>query len=178
MNRRNTIKGLAAGTIGILVFGYWVKCSNIFDKTTNTIPTTIFSNNEQSTLSAIVDTIIPKGNDIGALDVGTDKFLEKLFEKCYESDIQDNIKTQLVAVDTSAKNKYSKLFSECSQEEREELLLTLSISENEDEKKFFDLIKAQTIRGFKTTKEVMLGYLNYEIAPGRYNGCVDVNTVS
>jgi hypothetical protein len=53
--------------------------------------------------------------------------------------------------------------------------LKFSVSENKNEKDFFDLMKAETIRGFNTSREVMLKYLNYKIQPGHYYGCVDVN---
>ena len=36
-------------------------------------------------------------------------------------------------------------------------------------------MKSETIRGFNTSREVMLQYLNYKIVPGHYYGCVDVN---
>ncbi|AOW20465.1 gluconate 2-dehydrogenase subunit 3 family protein [Urechidicola croceus] len=173
MNRRTTLKGLAAGSIGLLAFGYWAKEAGIF---TDDLPATLFSTSEQTTLSAITDTIIPKGDAIGALDVGTDKFLEKLLEKCYETDVQEKVKNQLFTLESSANNLYSTSFSNCTQTERESLLITLSTSKNEEEKEFFDLMKSQTIRGFRTSKSVMLDYLKHEIAPGRYNGCVDVNS--
>lgn len=175
MNRRNTLKGIAAGTIGLVAFAYWSNDWSLFD---DDAPQSIFSENQLSALTALTDTIIPKGNSIGALDVGTDKFLEKLFERCYEQDVQDNIKAQLMALNSSAETQHGNLYTDCSQKEREDLFLSLASSENENEKKFFDLMKSQTIRGFRTSKTVMLDYLKFEIAPGRYNGCVDVNALS
>lgn len=173
MNRRTSLKGIAAGAIGLAAFAYFANDWDIFG--IETTPS-IFTKPQQKTLSSLADTIIPKGNgDIGALDVGTDTFLEKLFEKCYESDIQGSIKTQLTSLNNKAQEKHQKAFAECSQEERETLFLSFSTSEQEEEKEFFELFKSQTIRGFSTTKEVMLDYLKFEIAPGRYSGCIDVN---
>lgn len=176
MDRRTTLKGLAAGSIGLLAFGYWAKDWSFFDE--NAIQSTIFSNTEQNTLSAIADTIIPKGNDIGALDMGMDTYLDKLIEKCYEKDFQENIKIQFLALNTSAENKYSNSFANCSQKEREGLLMAFANSDVKEEKEFFDFMKSQTIRGFRTSKKVMLDYLDYEMAPGRHNGSVNINTLS
>ena len=67
--------------------------------------------------------------------------------------MQDNVKTQLKALETSAKTTHKKSFVECTQAQREELLLKLSTSENKDEKDFFNLIKSETIRGFNTSKK-------------------------
>jgi hypothetical protein len=114
------------------------------------------------------------GNSIGALSVGVDKFLQKLIDDCYEKDAQDNVKTQLKSLEGSAKATNKKSFADCTQAQREELLLKLSTSTNKSEKDFFDLIKSETIRGFNTSQKVMQEYLGYKVAPGHYYGSVDV----
>src|SRR6185503_4089531 len=111
---------------------------------------------------SITDTIIPAGNSIGALSVGVDKFLQKLIDDCYEKDVQANVKAQLKALETSAQSIHKKLFADCIQSQREELLLKLSTSEVKAEKDFFDLVKSETIRGFNTSQKVMTEYLNYK----------------
>lgn len=134
-----------------------------------------FSASDQEILAFVADTIIPPGNSIGALSVGVDKFLQKLIDNCYDADVQENVRTQLSALDHSAKNTYGNHFKTCDQLQRETLLIKLSVSENQKEKDFFDLMKSETIRGFNTSREVMLQYLNYKILPGHFYGCVDVN---
>lgn len=133
-----------------------------------------FSFQEQSALASVADTIIPAGNSIGALSVGVDKYLQKLIDKCYEKEVQENIKTQLAALDTVAQNANGKSFSNCDQQQREILLLKFSASENKSEKDFFTLMKQETIRGFSTSREVMVNHLKYKPVPGHYYGCVDV----
>ncbi|HET6543922.1 MAG TPA: gluconate 2-dehydrogenase subunit 3 family protein, partial [Chryseolinea sp.] len=66
-------------------------------------------------------------------------------------------------------------FASCDQTQRQALLTKFSRSEDKNEKDFFTLMKSETIRGFNTSREVMLQYLNYKILPGHYHGCVDVN---
>jgi hypothetical protein len=131
---------------------------------------------DQDLLASVADTIIPAGNSIGALSVGVDKFLQKLFQDCYEQDVQQNIKNQLAKLDSKAQSQFGKTFPACSQQQRQELLLVFSTSAEKSEKDFFDLVKSETIRGFNTSKEVMLDYLHYKVVPGHYYGCVDVNT--
>ncbi len=178
MNRRESLKNIAAGTIGLAAFSYFLSCKDSTGSSDTSVAeeSSFFTSTEKNTLSSIADTIIPAGTSIGALSVGTDKFLERLFEKCYEKEVQENIKTQLAVLEQKAEQTHGSDFSECSQKQREDLLLVFSTAENEQEKDFFDLMKSQTIRGFRTSKEVMVKYLNYEIAPGRYHGCVDVKT--
>jgi hypothetical protein len=61
-----------------------------------------------------------------------------------------------------------------TQEEKEKTLLSLKDSEQEEEQKFYQLMRSNTILGFTTVKEVMVDYRKYQVAPGFYHGCVDV----
>lgn len=173
MNRRDTLKRLAVTTGGLIAIPSWANGWSLNDLVSHA---TTFTTTEQELLASIADTIIPAGDNIGALSVGVDKFLAKLFDKCYEKDIQDNVKAQLNALQKTAQSSFDKPFSACDQMQRQELLLKLSVSEDKMEKDFFDLIKSETIRGFNTSKEVMTNYLNYKVAPGHYYGCADVTT--
>jgi hypothetical protein len=177
MDRRNALKNIAIVSGGVITLPQWMVSCGISDSATH--PTS-FSNAEQKILASVADTIIPAGNPIaigtiGALSVGVDKFLIKLIDDCYEKDVQDNVKLQLKNLDESAKATYKKPFPDITQNERENLLLKLSASQNKPEKDFFDLVKSETIRGFNTSQKVMTEYLGYKIAPGHYYGCVDVN---
>ena len=170
MNRRDTIKKLMAASGALVTLPSWAESwtrpeVNSFRSS--------FLQEQQTILASVTDTIIPQGNDIGALSVGVDKFLQKLFDKCYEPAVGENVKKQLAALETNAQAALSKNFIACDQKQREALLLSFAASEDKSQKDFFDLVKSETIRGFNTSKEVMTKYLNYKIAPGHYYGCVD-----
>lgn len=172
MNRRTSLKTLMAASGALIALPAWAEGWSVSDVK---LGASIFSPIEQEMLSSVADTIIPAGNSIGALSVGVDKFLQKLFADCYESDVQENIKVQLEALEASSQLAHNKAYVSCDQAQRQELLLRLSVSGTKPEKDFFDLVKSETIRGFSTSKEVMLGYLDYKVVPGHYYGCVDVN---
>lgn len=127
----------------------------------------------QETLSAVVDAIIPYGSNIGGLSVGVDKFLQKLVDDCFEKEAQDNVKKQLQFLEGSAQTLHQKSFRNCDQHVREEMLLKLSVSEDPAQQEFFKVIKSETIRGFNTSREVMVNYLHFRQVPGHYYGCVD-----
>lgn len=133
-----------------------------------------FAVSEQEILTAVVDTIIPQGNSIGALSVGVDKFLQKLLNDCYDTVTQDNVKKQLNNLETMSLAAYGKSFASVDQLQRQELLIKMS-SDEKDKKDFFNLMKSETIRGFNTSKEVLGDHLKYKVVPGHYKGCVDVN---
>lgn len=173
MNRRQTLKQLFVATGGLVALPSWAR-----EWTPRDLPTysSIFSVAGQQTLAAVADTIIPGGNSIGALSVGVDRFLDRLLANCYEPAVQENVKSQLAALDTAAKGSFSKIFSECTQAQRQEMLLKFSSSAIQNEIDFFTLMKSETIRGFTTSKEVMSKHLGYKVAPGHYYGCVDVKS--
>ena len=102
--------------------------------------------------------------------------MQKLIDDCYETDAQHNIKTQLKALNESAKTTHKNSFTDCTQTQRETLLLKFSTSQKKEEKDFFDTMKSETIRGFNTSQKVMTEYLGYKVAPGHYYGCVDVKS--
>jgi hypothetical protein len=173
MDRRKAIKNLAIVSGGLITLPQWMVSCGISD---SAVHQTSFSIIEQKILASVTDTIIPAGNSIGALSVGVDKFLQKLIDECYEKDVQDNIKMQLKGLEESAKRAHKKSFAECTQSQRETLLLRISNSEDKAEKDFFNLIKSETIRGFNTSQKVMTDYLGYKVAPGYYYGCIDVKS--
>ena len=174
MDRRKSLKiigGSVAGIAGLVLVDWkW----QIVDRLTHS---GFFSFDEEQLISAIADTFIPTGlppkvptpdaQPIGALSTGTDQFLIKLFEHCYEKEEQELIKAQLKSLKKSG-------FGEFSREEREKVLLALKSSEIENENKFYSLMRSQTVNGFTTVKEVMADYRGYQVAPGFYHGCVDV----
>jgi len=170
MNRRNSLKTLIAGAGGLASLPAW---AHEWLPVSLPPPVGVFSSGEQQALASIADTIIPQGNAIGALSVGVDKFLVGLFEQCYEADVQENLKKQIVGLNTQAQEKHKHDFPECTPDQREALLVSWSSAGDESAKAFFDLMKSETIRGFNTSREVMLGYLKYKLVPGHYYGCVD-----
>jgi hypothetical protein len=174
MDRRKSLKLIGGSVAGIagLVLADWKW--HIIDRLTHA---GLFTFEEEQLIASIADTFIPEGmppilpsadaKPIGALSTGTDQFLIKLFEKCYEKEDQDLIKSQLKTLDNSG-------FLELTQAEKEQVLMSLKNSQNEEEKKFYDLMRSNTVMGFTTVKEVMVEYRGYQIAPGYYKGCVDV----
>jgi hypothetical protein len=64
-------------------------------------------------------------------------------------------------------------FVEGDQPQRQGILEDFSVSEDTILKEAFQLIKSETIRGFRTSRIVLTQYYNYKVAPGMYIGCED-----
>lgn len=170
MNRRKSIKHLATLSAGLISLPAWANGWRIETLNYNA---SVFSSSEQEILAAVVDAIIPAGDSIGALTVGVDKFLEKLFAQCYEVATQENVKRQLNNLETQALSEYGKSYSSADILQRQALLLKMAEDEP-DKKDFLKLIKSETIRGYSTSKEVMGDHLKYKVIPGHYKGCVEI----
>lgn len=170
-NRRNTLKKLALASTALVALPQWAHGWRAEDLN---ISGSSFSEDQQALLAAVADTIIPKGDAIGALDIGVDKFLIRLFDDCYEEDVRDNIKKQLAALDAGSESTYGASFLAQGQKDCEDLLMQFAGSEDEARKSFFRLIKGETIRGFSTSREVMIDYHHYQVAPGHFYGSVDL----
>ncbi|PCJ94087.1 MAG: hypothetical protein COA50_13110 [Flavobacteriaceae bacterium] len=170
MNRRSSLKKLMMASAGLVALPAWAQGW----EPENVGASSLFPFEEKEILAAVADTIIPSGDSIGALSVGVEKFLMRLFVDCYEQKVQDNIKEQLNALEKSANELHGQSFIHCSQTLRESLLLALLEVDDSPESDFFNLMKGETIRGFRTSRKVMMNHLDYVMAPGYYDGCVDV----
>ena len=171
MQRRTSLKLLGAAGAGIaglaLVDWKW----QILDRLTHA---GFFTYDQERLITSLAETLIPEGipggsgaAPIGALSTGTDQFLIKFFEKCLEKEEQEILIQELKVLQKRG-------FTVLTKQEREAILGEYSETEDQNQKKFYELIRANTIFGFTTAREVMVDHLGYQVAPGFYNGCVEV----
>ena len=73
MNRRDSIKSLMAASGTLIALPAWADGWVADDVV---LYPSSFSIESAETLASVADTIIPAGDDIGALSVGVDKFLQ------------------------------------------------------------------------------------------------------
>lgn len=172
MDRRESLKNILNASVALAVLPTW---ANGWSRE-SVGSGSFFSPEEHDVLASVADTIIPAGDAIGALSVGVDKFLVKLFANCYEPEVQSNVSKQLLGLDSIARNSHNKSFAALDAPTRQILLVRFMESSDKDQRDFYELIKSETIRGFNTSKEVMLTYHKYKLVPGRYRGCVDITT--
>lgn len=171
MKRRDVLKTLMVTSGSMLALPSWVlgwKANNMARLNTT------FTDYEILILTSMVDMIIPSNGEIGGLSVGVDQYLIGLISQCYEKEFRGNIRANLHQLDSNAKETYGKPFSECDKESQTELFLAMDTKESEEDKSFFEFMKSETIRGFRTSEEVMMNYHGFVLMPGFYNGNVDV----
>ena len=91
-----------------------------------------FSQDEQSLIDEIANTIIPDTDTPGAKAAGVGSFIIMMLNDCYEKEDQKRFTRGLKGVNKLANREFSKKFHELSVEQKTELLITLA----EDTQKF------------------------------------------
>ena len=77
-------------------------------------------------------------------------------------------------METMAGQSYGKSYLACTPKQKLEVITTLSKASDADDQGFVRLAKNLTIRGYLSSEYVMTKLTGYEMAPGRYYGCVPV----
>ena len=171
MNRRQIVKGMAATMGGLLVLPAWASAWN-----TASLQgfQSKLSGLEEALLAEIVETIIPETDTPGAKKLEVHRFVEKIITDCYDQKSRTTFAKGLTRVASMATQSYSKPFLSCTPAQRLEVLTTMSKSADADEQNFIRLARSLTIRGYLSSEHVMTKLMGYEMAPGRYLGCVPV----
>lgn len=172
MNRRTVIRDLTFALGGLATIPAWA--ANGWSVETLTTESVIFNTTEQQLLTIIVETIIPESDTKGASSLGVPAFLEKMLLDCYEVPVRNNVKDGLASTDALAQKQFGKSFAHCTTSQKQQLLLSFEKSEDKTLKEFYSLVKNLTILGYTTSEYVQTQFLNYNMAPGHYYGCVPV----
>ncbi|MFT7362149.1 MAG: hypothetical protein ACI9UV_000342, partial [Algoriphagus sp.] len=119
MNRRDALRktGMLAGSAVAIpsLFSLLQSCS----QTPRLNWTPIFlDENQASFISSFVDTILPKTETPGALDVKTDIFLDLVYAKTYGPEAQEKVKGDIDQFNADCKTKFGKVFAELSAEDK------------------------------------------------------------
>jgi len=170
MKRRTALKNVLS-TAGFITLPAW---GNNWNSETFIQTTSIFTQNQAKTLDILVDALIPSSEIIGAKDLGTSAFIDKMLGDCYEKKVQENFKISLENAEKLAKETFSKSLADCEKLLLNELLFKLSASVDTQQKDFFSLLKQLTVLAYTTSEYVMTKHYNYVMAPGHYYGCVNV----
>ncbi|MFC3879389.1 gluconate 2-dehydrogenase subunit 3 family protein [Algoriphagus namhaensis] len=150
-----------------------------------------FLNEDQAQfISSFVDTILPKTDTPGALDVKTDMFLDLVYAKMYSPERQAKVKADIDQFNADCKAEYGKVFAELSAEEKSTCLKNHEANTAKfnrgvwgtavgDQKPvaFYRQLKSQALWGYFSSEEIGKNVLNYDPIPGEYRGCVPVDEI-
>jgi hypothetical protein len=109
-------------------------------------------------------------------------FVLTMLNDCYTDEERAEVNTGLVKLEEICKTKHNKSYTACSGDEKISIFKDILAFNGEDkdkpvENKMMGIIKDKTVQYFTTMEPYMRKYRNYEMAPGRFKGCVNVNEV-
>lgn len=160
---------MALVATGLLALPAWANAWTKKSLVTNQV---LLNAAQAETLTELVDTLIPTSDTPGAKALNVPDFVQKMLADCYEPAVQQRAKEGLAATDEIAKVNFGQAFVACDTTQRLAVLGKLQASAEANQKEFFALIKNLTIQGYTTSEYVMTKFLNYNMIPGHYYGCV------
>ncbi len=171
MQRRSAIKNIALSIGATFSVPAWANAWNPsqFDTDIHFISST-----QEQTLLSLLDTIIPKTDTPGAVDLGIQSFVLTMMRDCYDTKAQETFKNGLLKIDNAAKKVNNQSFSQLSDAQKLSIASAFMDSGALEEKDFLRLVKNLTIQGYLSSEYVLLNHRNFEFAPGHYYGCVPV----
>lgn len=129
---------------------------------------------QKANLQSLVDTLIPKTDTLGAVELEVHGFVDRILANCHEIEEQNNFIQGLSKLESKSQMMYKTSYKDLEKPEREFLLICLDNEELEADKEFFDLAKELTVLGFTTSEYFLTNFTNYQMVPGGYDGCVAV----
>ena len=150
-----------------------------------------FLNEDQARfISAFVDTILPKTETPGALDVKTDIFIDLVYAKAYDKQGQENVVKEIEKFNSDCKSKYGDVFADLSMEDKSACLKEHETKSpkfngrvwgtavgNQEPVGFYRSLKSMALSAYFSSEEIGKNILSYDPIPGEYLGCIPVSEV-
>jgi len=166
ITRREWVKGMALATLGTVAF---------YDAKSLSPSNFNFSLAEDQNLELIIGAIIPESSIPGAISLGVPNFVKTMMKDCYEVKAQQSFKNVMGDIPKLFLNENKKEISMASESEKEQFLFQLEKGKHGVEaQKTLATLKGLTIQGYMSTEYIMVNHLNYQMAPGFFNGCAPI----
>ena len=185
MDRRNALRktGLFAGATILMptMLSLFESC-----KTENRLEWSpiFFSEDEAKTISSLVDTILPRTDTPGALDVKVDIFIDKVIAETYDQDGQEQMSFEISTFNEKCIDKFGRKFYNLKTDEKIEILKKEEKTSGkfsrgiwgtaigpQEETGFYRAMKSTAIWAYMTSEEIGEKVLSYDPIPGAYESC-------
>lgn len=174
MNRRSAIRNVFIISTGAALLP---ACAGE-DKGVIPLKNLSLTGSQERVLSALTESILPKTRSFaGAADLKAHEFLLTMMDDCTSPEEQKKFADGQKAFDELTRKKFSKLFSECSAEQKSELLKAIENKTDipKEAAVFYNTVKGYTIQSFTSSKEYLTKIKKYQMVPGsNFKGCVPV----
>lgn len=148
------------------------------------------SSEEAAFVTALVDTLLPRTDTPGALDVKADLFMDKVFARVYDTDAQASVRKGIADFDKSCREEFGDAFADLNTSDREAALKReeakggkfnpgvwgTAVGEQEPVS-FYRGLKSMAIWAYTSSEEIGKNVLSYDPIPGAYRGCIPLSEV-
>ena len=149
-----------------------------------------FTDEEARFVTSYVDTLLPTTDTPGGLDVGVDRFIDKVMAATTpKGDEPSPMQAGILEFDDNARSQFGKVFWELEQDQRGQLF-----SEAEKSPRyqpavwgtavgeqppigFYRSLKSMALWGYLSSEQVGTEVLNYDPIPGGYDGDIPLSSV-
>lgn len=141
-------------------------------------------------ISSFVDTILPRTDTPGALDVKTDIFMDLVFAKTYDEKAQANVVAEINKFNANCKESHGKVFADLSEENKKAFLKKMEAETGKFNGTvwgspvgdlppvgFYRSLKSMALWGYFSSEEIGKNHLNYDPIPGEFKGCVPLSEI-
>ncbi|MGB5270272.1 MAG: gluconate 2-dehydrogenase subunit 3 family protein [Eudoraea sp.] len=146
--------------------------------------------NQAELISTLVDTLLPRTETPGALDMKVDLFIDVVFAKLFDKSAQQAMIAQMERLNTTCEDKFGSIVSELSVQDREEFLKEQESTSGKYNGKvwgtavgeqkpvgFYRTLKSLALWGYFSSEEIGKNVLNYDPIPGEYLGCIPLSDI-
>jgi hypothetical protein len=136
-------------------------------------------------ISALIDTLLPKTETPGGLDMKVDMFIDLVYGKLKDQDGQAEMDKEMNDFDAKFKEKFGGRFADLSPENRTEFLMMEEVRSpkfngsvwgtavgTQEPVGFYRNLKSVALWGYFSSKEIGLNVLSYDPVPGPFQGCI------
>ncbi|MDA0708307.1 MAG: gluconate 2-dehydrogenase subunit 3 family protein [Proteobacteria bacterium] len=149
-----------------------------------------FTETEAKTISVLVDTILPRTDTPGALDVKSDMFIDKVIAKTYDEEAQKKMRSEIAAFNSDCEKNFGGTFNELNASDREKVLQAAEKNSGkfspgvwgtavgkQEPIGFYRSIKSMAIWAYFSSEEIGKNVLAYDPVPGTFEPCIPVSEV-
>ena len=191
MNRRDAIRktGLIAGAsiLGPSFLSLLQSCKS--EPRLNWQP--LFLKEEEARfISALVDTILPRTETPGGLDVKADIFIDKVFAKSYHEAGQEEVRSEIAQFNEDCKKDFGAAFADLDKDGRVNALKAAEANSGKFNGAvwgtaigtqapvgFYRSMKSMALWAYMSSEEIGKNVLSYDPIPQEYKGCIPLSDV-
>lgn len=145
-----------------------------------------FTAEEAASMTALVDTLLPRTETPGGLDVGVDRFLDRFYAQCLDAEEQAEVRKQLAVFNAAGGEAFDRLDAT----RREKVLRDAeavpgkfnpgvwgSPVGEEVPVSWYRGLKSTMIWAYLSSEKIGTEVLAYDPIPGEYRGCIPLSEV-